>query len=74
VVGDHRQRAAPDQPAAERIAVVGGIGGQDPGRGERFEQGRCQRDIVPLPGAQREGERPAVAIDDGMDLGRPTAA
>jgi hypothetical protein len=72
-VGDDRQRAAGDQELPESIAVVGRIGSAEPGRGKGLDQGRCDRAVMPMAGAQREGERPALAVDDGMDLGRPAA-
>jgi hypothetical protein len=28
---------------------------------------------MPMAGAQRESERPPLAVDDGVDLGRPAA-
>ena len=74
VVGDDRQRASIDQQLTDSVAVVGSVGDAQPGRWQRFDQRRRDRQVVPLAGAQREGERPALAVDDGMDLGRPAAA
>jgi hypothetical protein len=74
VVGDDRQRAAGDQELPEGVAVVGRIGSAELGRGQGLHQGRRDRPVVPMAGAQREGERPALAVDDGVDLGRPAAA
>ena len=74
VVGDDRQRAPVDQQLTEGVAVVGGVGDAQPGGRQRFDQRRRDRQVVPLASAQREGERPALAIDDGVDLGRPAAA
>jgi hypothetical protein len=74
IVGNHRKRAAGDQEATEGIAVIGSIGSAEPGCGEGLEQGRRERQVVPLPGAQRERERSAAAIDNGVDFGRPAAA
>ena len=74
VVGDDRQGTAVDQAAAQRIAVIGGVGDAEPGGWQGGEQRRGDRGVAGLAGGQREGERPAEAVDDGVDLGRPTAA
>jgi hypothetical protein len=74
VVGDDRQGTTVDQPAAQRIAVIGGVGDAEPGGWQGGEQRRGGRGVAGLSGGQREGERPAEAVDDGVDLGRPTAA
>lgn len=72
-VGNDRQRAATDQELPEGVAVVGCVGSAEPGRGKGLEEGGCERGIMPMAGAQGEGERPALAIDDRVDLGRPAA-
>jgi hypothetical protein len=74
MVGDDRQRAAGDQELAEGVAVVGRIGSAELGRGKVLDQGRCDRPVVAMAGAQREGERSSAAVNDGVDLGRPAAA
>jgi hypothetical protein len=66
--------AAGEQDATEGVAVVGSIGGAQLGCGQGLGQGRRERQVVPLPGAQREGERPAAVIDGGVDFGRPATA
>jgi hypothetical protein len=73
VVGDHRESAAGDQEGSQGVAVVGGIGGADPGRGQRFDQARSDRGIASVARGQREGERPAATVDDRVDLGRAAA-
>ena len=74
MIGDHRQRAAGDQQPAQGVAVVGGIGNARPGCRQGLDQGRRERRIAALAGAEREGERPATAVDDGVDLGRAATA
>jgi hypothetical protein len=71
MVGSDGEGATGNQQTAEGIAVVGGA---QPGWGQGPERARRERQIVTLPGARREGERPAAAVDDGVDLGRPAAA
>jgi hypothetical protein len=58
VVGDDRQRATGDRELPQGVAVVGGVGDAQPGGRQRFDERRRDRQVVPMAGAQREGERP----------------
>ena len=66
--------AALDQEAAQAVAIVGGVASADPGRGQRRQQRKGRADVAELPRRYFDRDRPPVAIDDGVDLGRPPAA
>jgi hypothetical protein len=64
------------QSVGERVermaALAGRVVGDDRQRAAGDQE--LPEGVVPMAGAQREGERPALAVDDGVDLGRPATA
>jgi len=74
VIGNDGPRAASDQEEAERVAVIGGIGGAQPGRRERLDEGLSERRIAALAGGYVQCEGTAAAIDNSMDFCRSPAA
>ena len=74
VVGNDRQGPALDQQTTQGIAVIGGVSDAEPGGGQGGEQRRGSGGVAGLASGQREGERPAAAVDDDVDLGRPATA
>lgn len=73
VVGDHRQRAALDQEAADGVAVVSGVGSQAVGRLDGGDQVDGGAGVAELTGGDGQGDRPALPIDQGVDLRRASA-
>ena len=69
-VGDHGRGAASDQQAAERIAVVGAIGGECGGGGQQADQVRRDRCVAALARRNGEGDEPTQPVDQRVQLGR----
>ena len=67
--------AAPlGQPVAQLAGIIGAVGDQDlRGRDPREDVAEADQ-IVRLAGRERQGERPARRVGQGMNLGRPSAA
>jgi hypothetical protein len=61
------------QEKPEAVAVVGGIGGAQARRRQSGKKRQNEADISALSGRYLNGERPASAIDNGMDFGRASA-
>src|SRR5258705_2303031 len=58
---------------AQRVAVIGAVGEQDLARTEGAEHVGGTLAVVGLAGAELQGNRIAVGIDEGVDLGRQSA-
>ena len=74
IVGDDWQGAAFGEEVSEAVAVVGRVSGTYPRRWKRADQTGGDTYVAHLPGCQLERDNPAFGIDDGVDLGRPTAS
>jgi hypothetical protein len=61
-------------PAAHRVAVIALVGVHDLGAGEAVEQGLGGEAIGHLAAGQRERDRPAQAVGEGVDFGGAPAA
>lgn len=66
-------RAALDQEAADRVTVVGGVGGQALRRRDSGNQVNRGAGVAELTGGDGQDDGPAAPIDQGMDLGRSAA-
>jgi hypothetical protein len=74
VVGDDRLCAALDQEEPEPIAVIGGIGGAQAGRRQRFDEASGEGRIAALSGRYLERDGAPATIDNSMDFCRSPAA
>lgn len=74
VVGDDGAGPAVGEEASEAVAVVGAIREADGRGGQRPEQRRGDPQVAELAGGDDEGDGPALAVDDGVDLGGAAAA
>ena len=74
VVGNDGAGAARDQEEAERVAVISGVGGAQPGGWERFDERPRDRRIAALARGYVQREGTTAAIDNSMDFCRSPAA
>ena len=74
IVRDDRDGPALTQEESKAVAVVGGIGGAQARRWQVGKQGQNEAKIAALSGCYLDGERPAPAVDNGVDFGRAPAA
>ncbi len=70
---DDRCGAAVGQELAESIAIIGGIAQKRFGRRQRLHERGRRAYVVAISTGQIERNDPSLAIDHGVDLGRPTA-
>ena len=64
-----------DGPAlAQEEPVVGGIGGAQARRWQAGKKGQNEAKVAALSGCYLDGERPALAVDNGVDFGCAPAA
>ena len=68
-VRDHRPGSASEQQAAQRIAVVGPVGGEGDGGRQGLDQVGRDRRVTPLARRDDEGYEAAQPVDQGMELG-----
>jgi transposase len=71
---DVGKRAFAGDGLAQLVGIIGSVGEQDRAGGEAVEQRWCAVPVIGLALAQREADRQAVGIDDGMNLGGQAAA
>ena len=69
-VADDGLGAAREEQAAERIAVIGAVGGERGGGGQQRDQLRRDRRVTTLAGRDGEGDQPAQPVDQGVQFGR----
>ena len=69
-VRDDRRGPASEHQAAQRVAVIGAVGGQRGGGRQQGNQVRRDRRVAALAGCDGEGDQPARAVDQRMQLGR----
>ena len=74
IVGDHRDRTAPQQEVTQVICIIGGIPRTEPGRRQGFEQGLRQPDIAALAGRHLDRDEAPEPVADRVDFCRPSAA
>ena len=74
VVRDDWDRPTLAQEEPKAVAVVGGIGGAQARRWQVRKKGQNEAKIAALSGCYLDGERPALAVDNGVDFGRTPAA
>ena len=74
VVGDDGRRAAFDQELAQLVGVVSGVGQAEARAGQGLQERLGKGGVTALSGGYFEGDEASLAIDDGVDLGRASAA
>jgi hypothetical protein len=62
------------QEEPKAVTVVGGIGGAQARCWQAGKKRQNEAKIAALSGRYLEGERPALAVDNGVDFGRAPAA
>jgi hypothetical protein len=72
--GNDRKSALILDLLAHFLAVVGLVSGDRERWPGRVEDSANDLAVVDLPGGHREVQRPALAVDDGVDFRRATAA
>ena len=70
IVRDDRDGPALAQEEPKAVAVVGGISGAQARRWQPGKKRQNKAKIAALSGCYRDGERPALAVDNGVDFGR----
>jgi len=73
-VGDDRPGSSRQQEATQRIGVVGPVGGEGGGRRRGLDQVGGDGRITSLARRDDEGDKAAEPIDQGVQLGRRSAA
>lgn len=68
--GDHGLGVLGRQPVAQMVGVIGAIGHEPPDRSGAVEKTGCDSDIVDVTGSQDEDARPALGIDERVELAR----
>jgi hypothetical protein len=74
VIGNDRLGAALDQEQPEPVAVIGGIGGAQASRRQRFQEAAGDGCVAALAGRYFERDGTAATIDNSMDFCRSPAA
>jgi len=74
IIRDDWDSPALAQEEPEAVAVIGGVSGAQAGRWENRKKGQDEAKIAALSGCYLDGERSALAIDNGVDFGRAAAA
>ena len=74
IVRDDRDGPALAQEEPKAVAVVSRICGAQPRRWQARKKGQNEAKIAALSWCYLDGERSALAIDNGVDFSRPPAA
>lgn len=71
--GDARVDAACDECGSEPIGIIASVGEHGFGRRQGLDQDGSALEVAGLPFAQRQSERAAAAVADGVELGGQAA-
>ena len=62
------------EPCAQAVGIIGFVGEQAPGRGDRTEQRYGDADVSDIARCQGDGDRSAAIVGQAVDFARPAPA